>query len=145
MAYERSAGIVVYREEKGDRLYLLLNYPQGHWDFPKGHIEGTESEKEAAIRETREETGLSDIELTEGFMEKVEYFYYRGGEKSFKEVIFFVGRTSLEDVRISHEHIGYKWLKFDQAFDRLTFQSAKDLLKNANRQSRNGTNGQYYK
>ena len=38
---------------------LLLEYPQGHWDFPKGHLEeGDESRQAAARRELEEETGI---------------------------------------------------------------------------------------
>jgi len=65
---ERSAGFVVFTErEDGKRLYLLLHYPSGHWDFPKGHVEEGESEIRAALRELREETGLTDVEVVFGF------------------------------------------------------------------------------
>ena len=41
---------------------LLLQYPQGHWDFPKGHVEDTDTDKKStAARELREETGISEI------------------------------------------------------------------------------------
>ena len=43
---------------------LLLQYPQGHWDFPKGHIEDEDVDHMAtAARELAEETGISDIEF----------------------------------------------------------------------------------
>ncbi|EKD63929.1 MAG: NUDIX hydrolase [uncultured bacterium] len=128
---ENSAGIIIYKEEAGERLYLLLHYPQGHWDFPKGHIEAGESELDAAIRETREETGLKGVEIIEGFNEAMEYFYYRDGEKSFKRVVFFLGRVKGGEVKVSHEHIGYEWLNYAKAYERLTFQSAKELLDKA--------------
>ncbi len=67
---ERSAGILLFREETGKKLFLLLNYPSGHWDFIKGRIEKNESLKQAALREAREETGITDIEFIDGFEEK---------------------------------------------------------------------------
>jgi len=39
--YERSAGAVVFHiDGSGKREYLLLHYPSGHWDFPKGMLQG---------------------------------------------------------------------------------------------------------
>ena len=56
MERERSAGAIIFREEKRKIYYLLLHYESGHWDFPKGHVEKEEKEKETVKREIREET-----------------------------------------------------------------------------------------
>lgn len=77
---ERSAGIVLFRDDSGKKLFLLLHYPSGHWDFVKGRIEKGEQEKEAAIREAREETGITDVEFIEGFEEKIHYTYQYDGK-----------------------------------------------------------------
>ena len=61
MGTEKSAGIVLFRNNSDKNEFLLLNYPQGHWDFVKGKIEQNEPSHEAAIRETREETGITNI------------------------------------------------------------------------------------
>ena len=45
----------------------------GHWGFVKGHVEDNETEKETALRELKEETGLSKVEFIEGFKEKTHY------------------------------------------------------------------------
>ena len=71
MKKERSAGIVLYLEKPEGNQFLLLNYPTGHWDFVKGKIEQGETEQQTAIRETKEETGISDIEFIEGYEEKI--------------------------------------------------------------------------
>ena len=52
---EHSAGVVLFRQMKDYREYLLLHYPSGHFDFPKGHLEEDETEREAAFRELEEE------------------------------------------------------------------------------------------
>lgn len=115
------------------REYLLLQYPAGHWDFPKGHIEEGENEKEAALRELREETGIKEkeIELHKDFKEEIEYFYKRGNELSHKKVIYLLGGTEKKEVRISEEHQGYIWLPYEEAVDKVTFRNAKNLLKKA--------------
>ena len=47
---EKSCGAVVFREENGVRLYLLLHYAEGHWDLPKGHVEKGESEEQNKLK-----------------------------------------------------------------------------------------------
>ena len=59
MKKEFSAGAVIFREEKGRILFLLIYSARNRvWGFPKGHVEAGESEKDAAKREIKEETGL---------------------------------------------------------------------------------------
>jgi len=131
--YEKSCGIVVFNEEGGKRKYLVLHYPGGHFDFPKGHVEkGEESdEHKTALRELEEETGIKDAELIEGFRHKVHYTYNKQGKPSFKEVVFFLGKTKTEDVKISFEHKNSMWLEYKEAFDKVTFENAKNLLEKA--------------
>jgi len=129
---ERSAGAVVfYMEGTAEPEYLLLHYTAGHWDFPKGNIEAGESEKQAAIREIREETGITDIEFLDSFRMKIEYKYRHGRRLVQKEVVLFLAQTHTRQVTISHEHIGFAWKKFDDAMQQLTYRNAKNLLSAA--------------
>ena len=59
MIEEISAGVVIFRRENSRILFLLLHYPSGHWDFVKGKIEKGETFHQTAIRETKEETGIT--------------------------------------------------------------------------------------
>ena len=61
MKNEQSAGIIFFRKIQERVDFLLLNYPSGHWDLVKGHIENNEKSKEAAIRESNEELSLIHI------------------------------------------------------------------------------------
>jgi len=130
MLEEVSAGVLVYRENENVK-FLLLHYPAGHWDFPKGHIEEGESMEETALRELREETGIrkDEIELENDFRETIDYIYRTRGELSHKKVIFFLGETEKEDVKISREHQGYIWLPFKKAKQKVTFRNARKLLE----------------
>ena len=129
MIEEISAGTVLFREEPSGNLYLLLNYPSGHWDFVKGNIEKGETLKETVIREVREETGIHDMSFVDGFEDKVEYHYQRDGELVHKEVVFFLAKTNTIDVKISHEHLGFIWLAFDDALKKLTYKNAQHVMK----------------
>ncbi len=129
---ERSAGVVVYRDVAGRREFLLLDYGR-HWDYAKGHLEGDEDDRAAALRELREETGLSEgVELLDGF-EKMILYHFTSSRKGLvrKEVNFFVGKLDPEmagEVMLSEEHVGYEWLEREPALDRLTFDNAKGVL-----------------
>jgi bis(5'-nucleosidyl)-tetraphosphatase len=127
---ERSAGVVVYRAGP-PREFLLLHYPSGHWDFPKGHVEAGESDLQAALREVHEETGIRAPEVHPGFEHQFVYHYRRGRGTVRKTVVYFVGRTEARRVAISHEHRGFAWLPFEQARDRITYKNAKELLEKA--------------
>ena len=127
---EKSCGAVVFLKNT-DVKYLLLHYEAGHWDFVKGNVEPHESEKETVIRELREETGIADAQFIKGFREKIEYFYRRQGATIHKEVIFFLIETHTEKVKLSYEHVGYTWLDYQRAMERLTFKNAKDMLQKA--------------
>jgi 8-oxo-dGTP pyrophosphatase MutT (NUDIX family) len=128
---ERSAGIVLFCQKDGTKLFLLLHYPSGHWDFIKGRIEKDEGLKEAALREAREETGIIDIRFIDGFEEKIQYVYQFDGRPVRKQVVFFLAKTNTTQVRLSDEHHDYVWLDFDSALEKTTYQNAKELLRKA--------------
>ncbi len=128
---EKSCGAVIYRLDDGARLYLLLHYGEGHWDFPKGHVEEGESEERTARREIEEETGISEVEFLPDFRETVTYSFKRGGKDIPKEVVFFTGMTRTKQVKLSDEHTGFTWLPFESAKKKLTYRNAKEMLQKA--------------
>lgn len=116
--------------------FLLLKYGAGHWDFPKGHVEEGETPQRTALREIQEETAIppeaQDFIL--GFKDVVSYFYRRGNSLVRKEVHFFLVEVPPQtQVKLSDEHLEHDWLTLEQAQDRLTFRTAKDLLGKAER------------
>lgn len=158
MKYEKSAGAIVFREkgargqgpEARRREYLLLARKARSadknkakekfvWDFPKGLVEGFESERATAEREVKEETGLSEFSLVEGFRQSLRILYKWQGEFHTKTIIFFLAQATGDDVRISLEHLAFEWLNFEEARSRLTHKGSKELLQKAeaflNRQS----------
>ena len=127
-----SAGIILVNENGSEKQFLLLNYPTGHWDFIKGVIEDGESLQQTAIRETREETGITDIEFIEGFKEEIEYFFRAENQNVHKKVIFFLAKTNSKNVILSHEHLDSVWLNYNDALKKLTYDNAINLLKKSN-------------
>ena len=131
MIQEKSCGAVVFLKQGDNTKYLLLNYAAKHWDFPKGNVEPNETEKETAVRELHEETGITDAQFIEGFKETIGYFYRRQGLTVHKEVVFFVMESHTDKVTLSFEHIGYVWMDYAQAMEKLNFKNAKDVLQKA--------------
>jgi len=131
--HEKSCGIIVFRTEADVRKFLLLHYPGGHWDFPKGHVEQKDlNEHATALRELDEETGIKTVTFVDGYREPMYYEFNRGQRERVKKVVvYFVGETTEEGVKISFEHKGYEWLPYEQALKRLTYENARDLLRKA--------------
>jgi bis(5'-nucleosidyl)-tetraphosphatase len=131
MINEFSAGFLVYRIENNIRKFLILHYPGGHFDFPKGHLEKGEYPIEAAIRELEEETGIKDIDIKKDFEEPIIYQFRRGEMIVNKTVTFYLAETKDEAVQISDEHRDYVWLEYEPAVQKVTFENARLILRKA--------------
>ena len=132
MKHEKSSGAIIYNakpDDKGLNLLLIRHRAKGHWSFPKGHVEGCETERETALREVKEETGL-DILLRDGFRECVEY-YPKPGVK--KQVVYFLGYLDHEQElhRQEEEVSEIGWISLDKAPDVVTFKNDKNLIAKA--------------
>jgi bis(5'-nucleosidyl)-tetraphosphatase len=129
---EHSAGVIVFRRDLSNadsqREYLLLDTGR-FWDFPKGHVEVDESEIQAALRELREEAGISDARLVDGFCHKIRYFFRKKSAIISKTVVFFLAESQHREIKISAEHVGYELLPYAQARQRLTYANSRELLR----------------
>jgi len=132
MLEERSAGAILFSENDGKLEYLLLHYHAGHWDFPKGNIEAGEDDLDTVRREVKEETSIGHIQFVDGFKKVVEYNYKRGGRLVHKQVIFYLAKTNVKNVKISFEHKGYGWMTYEDAMRHLTYKNSKIILEDGN-------------
>jgi bis(5'-nucleosidyl)-tetraphosphatase len=130
MMAETSAGFILISDDFLTSHYsvLLLHYRSGHWDFPKGNIETNETEMQAATRELREETDITKFRLMPNFRTTLSYKYTKKSKLISKQVILFLASTKVKKVKISNEHIGYKWTESDSSVDQLTYSNAKNAL-----------------
>ena len=67
---------------------------QGHWDFPKGHVDKGETEIETATRELEEETGIKKIILLDNFRKTINYTFRKEIEKFLKKLSFLLQQQS---------------------------------------------------
>lgn len=135
---EKTIGLVVFKREGRGVRYLLLHHGGEYWNFPKGRQEFGETEIETALRELKEETGISKITLVDGFKDEYDYDFdseikddHR--EKIYKKAIWFMGEVTDDQIKISNEHINFGWFDYDTAFKRSFYQQGQDLLKRAHK------------
>jgi len=129
MAFEFSCGGIIFKDKK----FLLLKYGWGHWGFVKGKIEKGEKLEETFFREAEEEAGLKreNLQILEGFKEKINYFYKKEGETIYKEVIYLIAESNTFDVKLSYEHTDFAWLEYEDAIERITYENDRRVLKKA--------------
>ena len=48
-----------------------------------------------------------------------------------KKVVFFLAETNTKEVEISHEHLNYKWVDYNDAMEKTTFDNARTVLTKA--------------
>ncbi|HEU5088351.1 MAG TPA: NUDIX hydrolase [Roseiflexaceae bacterium] len=128
----RAAGCVVYRRnENGSPLYLLIRDPYRRWTLPKGHLEGNESDAEAAVREVLEETGVYG-ELEEQ-VSNIAYNYVYNGRSVEKRVAFFLMRAGTSKVtpQDSEGISAAGWFDSTQAISMIGYDQVRDVLARA--------------
>ena len=130
MKYERSAGTVSFTEIDGVPHYVIVRSRAGYYGFPKGHLEEGESELEAALRETREEAGISVIPLPD-FCATDEY-KLPGKKGVRKRVTYFAAVYVDQDVvHQASELQDARLMTFEEAMALFTHESNCRILREA--------------
>ena len=130
MESEKSCGAIIFKKEDNKILYLIIKHKgEGHWGFPKGHVENNETEKETAKREIYEEVGLK-VNFLENFRESLSYINHMKNTK--KTVVFFLCEATSDKVEYVFDELeDHKWLMFNDAVKNLTHENSISLLEKA--------------
>ncbi|WP_034439978.1 bis(5'-nucleosyl)-tetraphosphatase [Clostridium ihumii] len=130
MKHEVSSGAVVFTRKENDVYFVIVKSLEGHYGFPKGHIEGMETEKETALREIYEEIGIRP-QIIDGFRTMDEYII-PNKEEIIKEVIYFVAEYDNQQICYQEEELdGAYLIKYEDAMEVLNFDSSKRILSEA--------------
>lgn len=134
MPREFSAGIIPFRKDGKNRKYLLLLSRltvSQLWEFPKGQIEKGEDPPAAALREFKEETGISDCEIISGYQKVLKYFYQRDGKLISKSVTYFLGKAAEGEVKLSRESKDFLWADVSMASKKIRHKNIRQMLVEA--------------
>jgi 8-oxo-dGTP diphosphatase len=120
----QAAGGLVVRREGGQLEIAIVHRPVQHdWSFPKGKLEPGETLEIAALREVREETGLSCDLLR--FMGHTQYVDRKGRPKT---VAYWIMEATGGYFRPNDEVDELRWLGLDDASRLLSYPRDRELV-----------------
>ena len=125
----RAGGIACRKVD--DRLEFLMvtsNSNKERWILPAGHIEPGENPEEAAVREVREEAGISCEIIAD--LGNIQYTWFRNNQKTAIDTRFFLMRY-LETLEINPEGRQVKFFRFDQLDELNLWDETRNFLKKA--------------
>lgn len=130
---ERSCGAVVFTRDHGKICYVIVESKGGYFGFPKGHMEGSETERETALREIWEETGLRVALLDEFRTEDSHTLAREGHPEITKHIVYFLAQYSdqtpaAQESELNSVHL----MEYDMAMQAFQFESSRRILREAN-------------
>jgi len=126
--YHHSAGGLVV----ADGRILLISTRQGRrWQLPKGHLERGETPEQAAVREVREETGITGRIVRR--LPRVKYTFVERGVRIRKKVDYYLlsyveGDPSDYD---RDEVSGASWFSWEEGLATISFDNERRVVQAA--------------
>jgi 8-oxo-dGTP pyrophosphatase MutT (NUDIX family) len=130
-----SAGGVVFRGEKGSvEVVIVAVGGQNRWQLPKGLVDKGENPEITAVREAREEGGVSS-EVVQ-LIETIEYWYAgldNGIRVRFhKRVHFYLLRYISGDTKDHDWEVNEaRWVPIEDATSQLAFDNERRVMEQA--------------
>lgn len=137
---EYSSGGVLIRQNHGENEICLVQIPtrggNPSWRLPKGGIEAGETSEQAALRETREETGCHGEVISE--LSPLEYWYTRRDDDTGERVrvrklvdFYLMKYTHGDTGDHDHEVDESRWFTFSQALETISYDAERRVFQEA--------------
>lgn len=126
--YLEAAGGVVFNQKKN----VLFIRRSGIWDLPKGKIDRDESERDCALREVGEETGVKGLEITEDINPSY-HIYWHNSKWLLKKTYWFFMKTASDEAlkpQLEEEITEARWMNYPECRQALkeTFRSIRESI-----------------
>ena len=138
---------ILYKKNNNKILYAIF-YRNSHpiWQFISGGGENNENPIKTVIREIKEETSLTierkrvkqlDSRTTIPVLNITGNYTWGPKVYVIPEYTFAVEILSDDNIRLSSEHKEYKWVEYDEAMNKLKYDSNKTALWELNEKIKN--------
>ena len=126
VCYDSAGAVVVC----GDRVLALRRPSRGEMRLPKGHVESREKAQAAALRETREESGYTNLVVVGNLGTQIVEFNHKGRHIIRAERYFLmVLDDSSSGPSGGEEQFEPTWLAWEEALAELTFESEREWVR----------------
>lgn len=131
----RSAGGVVFRQDGGHVSVLVLQHEGGKWMLPKGTIEPGETPEAVAVREVREETGLTNVRVVRDLGQERYSFFWRTEDTFYDKTVhyFLIQFLGGEEPQPQREEgfVAAEWVEVDEALRRIKYKETREIVRRA--------------
>ena len=129
---EHSSGGVVARRLNGTVHFLLIRDPYDKWGLPKGHVENGESSLDAALREVREETGLTSLDPGPS-LGTIDWYFRLKGDLVHKFCDYFLMVSPDGDTvpEVSEGITECRWVPVEEAIETVAYDNAREVVLRA--------------
>jgi 8-oxo-dGTP pyrophosphatase MutT (NUDIX family) len=130
-----AGGVVFSRSASGDIKILVLQHEGGKWMLPKGTMESGETPEAVAVREVREETGLSQVRIVQDLGEERYSFFWRTEDAFYDKTVhyFLLEFLGGEDPVPQREEgfVAVEWVSLDEAMTRIKYKETREIVRRA--------------
>lgn len=132
VTYTAAGGVVISADQA--QVLLLIRPERDEVRLPKGHIDPGETPREAALRETQEESGYSDLEILADLGEQLVAFSLDNTSVQRTEHYYLMrarSRQQIERPPIDAEQFFNIWVSWEEALEHITFEAEKLWIQKA--------------
>lgn len=128
---ERLIDVYLYYKQKGEVLFLIFKrssdviYPN-QWRMIGGKVSGRESYHGAALRELKEETGMTPRLFWS--IPSLNNFYDHKNDTIHHIPAFGAEVGNESDISLNHEHVNWKWISKDEIDSYIQWPEQKRLM-----------------